>query len=195
MAKQTRLSSGFTTKAHMHVVSAQIANKLLSQQHQNHQNSLNSCRQLPRACACRSCIAMGYFKDPILPLLHKSLTSRKPPIINRGTWARHAATKQVTQDFITACVQAARAAGSSTAATSTEAAAAGGSNGGSSSGSSSPQPVCQVVVLGAGSDSSWFNMRQQGWPLLPAAHFIELDYGEVGLSTGAAGFAVGSEGR
>lgn len=116
--------------------------------------------------SCRSCASLGYFNDAILPLLHKSLPSRKPPIINRGTWARHAVMRQITSDFVTAC-----ATGSS---------ASGGAGPLSSSDSSTwLQPVCQVVALGAGNDSSWFNSRHQGWPLLPAAHFIELDYQEV----------------
>jgi hypothetical protein len=122
---------------------------------------------------------MGYFTDVILPLLHKTAPSRKPPIINRGTWARHAVFRQVTHDFITACTSApaslthaaATAHGSSTSS------ASGDTN--SSSGSKWEQPVCQVVTLGAGTDSSWFSMRQQAWELLPAAHFIELDFQEV----------------
>jgi hypothetical protein len=39
--------------------------------------------------------------------------------------------------------------------------------------------VCQVVVLGAGSDSSWFQLAHTRWPQLGAARFIELDHQEV----------------
>ena len=137
----------------------------------------------PHTTMCRSCAAMGYFTDAILPLLHKAAPSRKPPIINRGTWARHAVFRQVTHDFITACTAAtaslthaaAAAHGSSTSS------ASGDINSSSNDGSGSrwEQPVCQVVTLGAGTDSSWFSLRQQAWELSPAAHFIELDFQEV----------------
>ena len=137
---------------------------------------------------CRSCAALGYFKDEVLPLLHKSVVSRKPPIINRGTWARHAVMRQLTDDFVTACTRACHAAltpSQTAAAAAHEACSAASSSNSSSSGW--PQPICQVVALGAGSDSSWFSLQQQGWTLLPAAHFIELDFQEVGGAGGLNG--------
>jgi O-methyltransferase involved in polyketide biosynthesis len=117
----------------------------------------------------------------VLPLLAKCLPSRKPPIINRGTWARHAAMRQVTADFVTACVQHTQQQQQQQDGTadSSRQAQAGGQDG-SGVQDCLQQPVCQVVSLGAGSDSSWFSLQQQGWPLLPAVHYIELDYHEVG---------------
>lgn len=126
---------------------------------------------------------MGYFQDAVLPLLHKSLPIRKPPIINRGTWARHAVFRQITHDFVKACTQ--HAAASSTTTTSQPPAAAAGTAAGTDSSTGSAgssrwdQPICQVVAMGAGTDSSWFNLRHQAWGLLPAAHFIEMDFQEV----------------
>jgi hypothetical protein len=97
--------------------------------------------------------------------------------------------RQVTHDFITACTQQhtettnnqpAAAAEAATAAACAAAAEPSGVPGESSRVWVSP--VCQVVALGAGTDSSWFNLQHQVWELLPAAHFIELDYQEVGAA-------------
>lgn len=134
---------------------------------------------------CRSCASMGYFQDAVLPLLHKSLPTRKPPIINRGTWARHAVFRQVTHDFVTACTQHVAASSTTPGSPAADTAAAAGTadsstgSNGSASTSRWDQPICQVVALGAGTDSSWFNLRHQAWELLPAAHFIEMDFQEV----------------
>lgn len=140
---------------------------------------------------CRSCASMGYFTDAVLPLLHKSLPSRKPPIINRGTWARHAVFRQITHDFITACMQNSTAlvpnnapadaatAGEVGASRSWTNAQCSSSGTGSSDSSRWAQPICQVVALGAGTDSSWFNLQHQAWDMLPAAHFVEMDFQEV----------------
>lgn len=136
-----------------------------------------------------SCASLGYFRDTVLPLLHKSLPSRKPPLINRGTWARHAVFRQVTHDFITACTSHNISSSNSSHRAAAMGAAADTAvpDASADSGSSSrrgweqqqQQPVCQVVALGAGTDSSWFSLQQQAWELLPAAHFIELDFQEV----------------
>eukprot|EP00775_Hariotina_reticulata_P012138 gene12138-12276_t len=54
---------------------------------------------------------------------------------------------------------------------------------------------CPVVVWGAGSDSTWFNLQLQDWELLPAVRYIEVDHpeehyclalGVVGDGSGAA---------
>lgn len=155
--------------------------------------------------ACRSCASLGYFTDVVLPLLHKSLPSRKPPIINRGTWARHAVMRQVTHDFVTACTQQHSETTHSQPAAAAEASAEGTAEGTAeaSAGAAAPSeppgsssawvsPVCQVVALGAGTDSSWFNLQHQAWELLPAAHFIDLDYQEVGAAAVAGNLSAGN---
>ncbi|WIA20144.1 hypothetical protein OEZ85_005994 [Tetradesmus obliquus] len=138
-----------------------------------------------------SCASLGYFSDGVLPLLARCPPSRKPPLINRGTWARHAAMRQVTTDFVAACLQHAQQqqqqqqqaanaeGGNSSPAEASAGAQQESSSIDSSSSSSVSQSVCQVVSLGAGSDSSWFSLQQQGWGLLPAVHYIELDYQEM----------------
>jgi hypothetical protein len=82
--------------------------------------------------------------------------------------------RQVLTDFVTACVQHAQEQQPHASATAVAA----------HDSSSVQQPVCQVVSLGAGSDSSWFCLQQQGWALLPSVHYMELDYQEVRGSLG-----------
>ncbi|KAF6261105.1 S-adenosyl-L-methionine-dependent methyltransferase [Scenedesmus sp. NREL 46B-D3] len=94
--------------------------------------------------------------------------------------------RQVTTDFVAACVQHAQQQQQHSGADSSRqrgqaAEAQQGSSTSSMDASSGSvtQPLCQVVCLGAGSDSSWFSLQQQGWGLLPAVRYIELDYHEV----------------
>jgi hypothetical protein len=90
--------------------------------------------------------------------------------------------RQVLTDFVAACLQHAQQQQQQqqqqdTPQDSQVQAAAGDQQ--DSSSSSVAQPVCQVVSLGAGNDSSWFSLQQQGQGLVPAVHYIELDYQEV----------------
>eukprot|EP00879_Flechtneria_rotunda_P009571 GHRR01010017.1.p1 GENE.GHRR01010017.1~~GHRR01010017.1.p1 ORF type:complete len:364 (+),score=139.60 GHRR01010017.1:1114-2205(+) len=168
---------------------------------------------------CRSCASVGYFQDDILPMLAKCPVSRKPPIINRGTWARHAVLRQILVDFVTACVQqhpqqhtvqdasAAKAssqqqgqrqhqlheqASGRQAAVCLPVSAQQNQQATQQGASSTPATqvakaavrpasacVCQVVALGAGTDSTWFNLQQQAWPHLKVVHYIEMDFPEV----------------
>jgi hypothetical protein len=109
-------------------------------------------------------------------LLAKGLPSRKSPLINRGTWARHAVVRQIIQDFAATCLE--QHLNQTNHQQHPQQHASSDITCGSCS-SLVMGPICQVVVWGAGSDSTWFNLQLQDWELLPAVRYIEVDHPEV----------------
>ncbi|KAG2452241.1 hypothetical protein HYH02_003268 [Chlamydomonas schloesseri] len=92
-----------------------------------------------------SCSRMGYFRDEFIQFFVRR-ASRRSPLINRGYYSRHAALRQLLEQFIAA----ARAAGK--------------------------QP--QVLVLGAGFDTTWFQLAKDGGGAAPY-NCLEVDFKEV----------------
>eukprot|EP00198_Chlamydomonas_reinhardtii_P002909 XP_001692245.1 predicted protein [Chlamydomonas reinhardtii] len=92
-----------------------------------------------------SCSRMGYFRDEFIQFFVRR-ASRRSPLINRGYYSRHAALRQLLEQFITA----ARAAGK--------------------------QP--QVLVLGAGFDTTWFQLAKDAGGR-PPYRCLEVDFKEV----------------
>jgi tRNA wybutosine-synthesizing protein 4 len=83
-----------------------------------------------------SAAALGYLSDPYLPLFAKPAAAahtRRPPIINRGNFARVACIDKVIREFL-------------------------GQPGFSSNDSSKPQ----IVSLGAGKDTTFFRLQSEG---------------------------------
>ena len=80
-------------------------------------------------CCCRSCINLGYFEDDFLRLFVRRRTKR-PPIINRGYFARVQAIRQVIDCFVESTVN-------------TEEGTKGG----------------QILSLGSGWDTTFFRLK------------------------------------
>ena len=99
------------------------------------------------AGARAGCAARGYLEDPFVGRFVRGRPAPRPPAMNRGSWARTQAVRQVLQSFL---------------------ARAHGGAAGEGSGES------QVVVLGAGFDTSFFNLR-----LPPGSRWFEVDMEEV----------------
>ncbi|GMH42170.1 hypothetical protein BSKO_10089 [Bryopsis sp. KO-2023] len=90
-----------------------------------------------------SCVELGYFKDDFLKYFVKK-PSRRAPLINRGYFSRHAALKELLDQFLALFAER--------------------------------KSPCQILSLGAGFDTTWFNLKANG--RAPSRYF-EVDFPEV----------------
>eukprot|EP00210_Caulerpa_lentillifera_P008131 g7765.t1 len=93
-----------------------------------------------------SCHQLGYINDPFVQYFVR-FPCRRSPLINRGYFARCYALNALLEEFLDAVESS------------------GGGN-----------KMSQVISLGAGFDSTWFNLKQNG---RQPTKFIELDFAEV----------------
>ncbi|KAK9830157.1 hypothetical protein WJX72_010045 [[Myrmecia] bisecta] len=94
-----------------------------------------------------SCVRLGYFKDDFIQYFVRR-ASRRSPLINRGYYSRITALRHLLYQFL--------AAGHDPATGST--------------------PPKQVLSLGAGFDTTWFQLQSEG---IAPARYIEVDFAEV----------------
>jgi len=90
-----------------------------------------------------SCVRLGYFPDPFVELFVRR-AEKRPPLINRGYFARHTAIEALLRKFL---------------------AAAG--------------PRAQVLSLGAGYDTAWFQLKSTDGEAAARVRWVEVDFPEV----------------
>ncbi|CAO3563948.1 unnamed protein product [Mortierella alpina] len=120
-----------------------------------------------------SAVDLGYLEDPFVKHFVKR-PSRRPPLINRGSYLRTATLDSLTERFIRSSTDN-TSASSTTATTSTNTAT-------SSSAAASSQAVAptsstkkQIVSLGCGSDTRYFKFKAKG---LSVHKYFEIDFQE-----------------
>ncbi|KAF8948588.1 hypothetical protein BGZ46_005341, partial [Entomortierella lignicola] len=116
-------------------------------------------------------VDLGYLEDPFVKHFVKR-PSRRPPLINRGSYLRTATLDSLTEKFIKSTIQPNGGANSSTPLTTTFSS----SSPSTPSLSQSQSPIKkQIVSLGCGSDTRYFNFKRKG---LSVHKYFEIDFQE-----------------
>ena len=90
----------------------------------------------------RSCVELGYWNDEFVQYFVGSQRRRRSPLINRGYWSRVSAVRTVVEQFLSHEPTDQQTKSSS-----------------SSSASSSSQINRQIITLGAGFDTLFFQLK------------------------------------
>ncbi|KAF9355388.1 hypothetical protein BGX26_006636 [Mortierella sp. AD094] len=109
-----------------------------------------------------SAVDLGYLDDPFVRHFVKR-PSRRPPLINRGSYLRTTSLNALTEQFIKSAITTTENSKSTPTCS-------------SSSSSQSQSPVRkQIVSLGCGSDTRYFNFKRKG---LFVHKYFEIDFQE-----------------
>ncbi|CAM9278756.1 unnamed protein product [Phaeothamnion confervicola] len=115
-----------------------------------------------------SAAALGYFQDPFAPLFVRHHPPRRPPIINRGNFARVASIDKLMRSFLSS---------SDLALEEKEPPPPPQTPAVSAAASAERRKGRQIVSLGAGKDTTFFRLLQDG--IAPPGGYFEVDFPDM----------------